>query len=167
MKDLVAIVGYMGCGKSTVGRLLAGRLGAAFVDLDEAVARRAGRSIPLIFAERGEEGFRELEHGELAAALGGGEARVVACGGGAVLREDNRRLLGERAATVFLEEDLRRLYARTRAADRPLRGASFEEFRRRYELRLPLYREVADLTVEVDGRGVEEVAEEIARWLRG
>lgn len=162
----MAIVGYMGCGKSTVGRLLAGRLGAEFVDLDEAVARSAGRSIPLIFAERGEEGFRGLEHGQLAEALRPGSApRVIACGGGAVLREDNRRLLRERAATVFLEEDLRRLYARTRAADRPLRGASFEEFRRRYELRLPLYREVADLTVGVDGRGAEEVAEEIARWL--
>lgn len=161
----MAIVGYMGCGKSTVGRLLAGRLGVGFVDLDEAVARRAGSPVPRIFAEQGEEAFRRLEHGELASALGGGGARVVACGGGAVLREDNRRLLREGALTVFLREDLRRLYARTRAADRPLRGASFEEFRRRYELRQPLYREVADLTVEVDGREAEEVVEEIVRWL--
>jgi shikimate kinase len=162
----LAIVGYMGSGKTTVGRLVARRLRREFVDLDAEVARRAGRSIPQIFDEGGEELFRDLEERELSRALEGASGRVIACGGGVVLRPANReRLKG--AATVFLEEDLDVLYGRTRGKDRPLRASSGEEFRSRYAKRLPLYLEVADRRVAVDGRPQREVAEEIARWLSG
>jgi shikimate kinase len=162
----VAIVGYMGSGKTTVGRSLACKLGWEFVDLDHAIAKETGRGIPEIFEHSGEEHFRDLEHRALVVALDGGPQRVVACGGGIVVRPENRERLKE-AATVFLREDIGVLHGRTRGAGRPLRAASREEFERRYAERLALYKEVADLEVAVRGRPQQELAEEIARWLRG
>jgi shikimate kinase len=160
----VAIVGYMGSGKTTVGRILARKLEWEFVDLDRAIARDTGRAIPQIFEHSGEEFFRDLEHRALVAALDTNRERVVACGGGVVVRPENREVLGE-VSTVFLQEDTGVLYGRTRGAWRPLRAASREEFERRYERRLPLYEEVADLKIAVRGRPPQEVAEEIMRWL--
>ena len=160
----MAIVGYMGSGKTTVGRVLARRLGWEFVDLDRRISERAGLTIPEIFAEHGESHFRDLEHLALSDALDGTSGRVLACGGGAILRDENRQEL-RKAKTVFLEEDPKILYARTRGAGRPLRGASREGFEGRYRERLPLYREVADLEVAVGGRSASEVVEELARWL--
>lgn len=160
----MAIVGYMGSGKTTVGRALARSLGWEFVDLDRTIVKGAGRGIPEIFREFGEEYFRDLEHRALLGALDGTRERVVACGGGAIIRPENRKLL-ERAATVFLEEDVETLYGRTRGPNRPLRAASREDFSRRYAQRLPLYEEVANLKTVVAGRPPGEVAQEIARWL--
>lgn len=165
MRESVAIVGYMGSGKSTLGRLLARTLNREFVDLDDTIARRAGKDIPRIFAEHGETAFRDLEHEALLAALEGGTApSVVACGGGAVLRPENRALL-RNVKTVFLIEDTGVLYCRTRTPGRPLRAASREEFESRYRERLPLYEEVADIQVEANGRPPSEVCEEVARCL--
>lgn len=160
----MAVVGYMGSGKTTVGRALARALGREFVDLDRAVVKRAGSEIPEIFAENSEEHFRDLEHQALLNALEGGPPSVVACGGGVVVRPENRALLRE-VATVFLREDTGVLYDRTRGAGRPLRAASREEFERRYDERLPLYREVADLEIEVGGRPPAAVAGEVIRCL--
>ena len=160
----MAIVGYMGCGKTAVGHALASTLGWGFVDLDRAIAKAAGRQISEIFRASGEEHFRNLEHRALLDALDGTQERVVACGGGIILRPENRELL-ERAATVFLEEEIETLYGRTRGDDRPLRADSLEAFERRYAGRLPLYEEVADLKVDVRSRPPTEVAQEIAWWL--
>jgi shikimate kinase len=162
----VAIVGYMGSGKTTVGRSLARKLGRAFVDLDRAIVERAGRTIPEIFEHPGEGHFRDLEHLALLDALDGARGRVIACGGGIVVRPENRALL-KRVPTVFLREDLGLLYERTRGTGRPLRAARREDFERHYAERLPLYEEVADQEVAVRGRPPQEVAEEIARWLLG
>jgi shikimate kinase len=160
----VAIVGYMGCGKSTVGRLLARTLGWEFVDLDRNIATETGREIAQIFAHFGEEHFRNLEHRALVSALDEREERVVACGGGIVVRPENRYKL-KGATTVFLREDLGFLYGRTRAPGRPLRAATPQEFERRYAERLPFYEEVADLEIPVRRLPPEAVAQEIARWL--
>jgi shikimate kinase len=156
----VAIVGYMGSGKTTLGLLLARALSLEFVDLDRVIARSAGKGIPQIFAEHGENHFRDLEHNALLQTLDGGTPSVVACGGGTVVRPDNRTLLRD-VTTVFLREDTDVLYQRTRGTDRPLRAASLEEFELRYAERLPLYREVADIEVEADGRPPAKVAEEV------
>ncbi len=154
----------MGSGKTTVGRLLARSTGRDFVDLDHEISRGAGRSIPEIFAEGGEDRFRDLEHAALVSALDRPEPAVISCGGGVVTRPENRAALHQ-TPTVFLSEDVDALFARTRGAGRPLRGGSREDFARRYAERLPLYREVADVEVRADGRGPAAVAEEVARWL--
>ena len=160
----MAIVGYMGSGKTTVGRILARTLGWELVDLDRAIVKEAGCTIPEIFELSGEGHFRDLEHRALLAALD--RERVVTCGGGIVVRPENREAL-RKVPTVFLHEDLGILYGRTRGANRPLRAASREEFERRYVQRLPLYEEVADLEVAVRGRPPREVAQEIEQWLLG
>ena len=164
MEGSVAIVGYMGSGKTTLGRLLARALSLEFVDLDRAIVKSAGKGIPQIFAEHGEKHFRDLEHKALLEALDGGTPSVIACGGGAVVRPDNRTLLRD-VTTVFLKEDTDVLYQRTRGPGRPLRAASREEFQVRYAERLPLYKEVADIEVEVDGRPPAQVAEEVLACL--
>lgn len=166
MEGPVAIVGYMGCGKSTVGRMLARSLGWDFVDLDREISRSAGRTIPDIFERCGEQAFRALEHDALLSALDGKRRCVVACGGGIVEKPENREWLA-RVPTVFVREDIGVLFARTRDARRPLRGVSREDFERRYERRLPLYEEVADLEVAVRGRLPQAVAREIERWISG
>jgi|SRR5215216_450060 len=164
MDGSVAIVGYMGSGKTTLGRLVARALTLEFVDLDRAIVKRAGRGIPEIFAEHGEEAFRDMEHKTLLDALKRSSPCVVACGGGIVVRPDNRTLLRD-VTTVFLREDTDVLYRRTRGPSRPLRAASREEFGLRYAERLPYYREVADFEVEIDGRPPARVAEEVLRCL--
>jgi shikimate kinase len=154
----------MGSGKSTLGRLLARAMRLEFVDLDRAVVKKAGKGIPEIFAEQGEKHFRDLEHKALREALRGRSPTVVACGGGVVVLPENRSLLRD-VTTVFLREDTDVLYERTRGTGRPLRATSREEFVRRYAERLPFYREVADVEIEVGGRQPTEVAEEVLGWL--
>jgi shikimate kinase len=156
----VAIVGYMGSGKTTIGRLLARATGLEFVDLDRAISKKAGKEIPEIFAVLGEEIFRDLEQAALREALDCETPCIVACGGGVVVRPENRALL-QGATTVFLREDIGVLYSRTRGPGRPLRAASREDFESRYDERLPFYREVADIEVEVDGRSPSRVVEEV------
>ena len=165
MEGPLAIVGYMGSGKSTVGRIVAEEMGWEFVDLDEAVAERAGLSIPEIFESSGEPYFRNLERMELLETLDGPAERVVACGGGVIIDPRNRARLME-VPTVFLWEDTDVLYRRTRGPGRPLRGTNFEDFARRYAERLPYYLEVASLQIEPDNRSPRRVAEEIIEWLR-
>ena len=154
----------MGSGKTTVGRVLARGLGWGFVDLDREISRREGRTIREIFEACGEARFRELEHAALTDALGAGRDQVVACGGGVMVRPENRALLAT-VPTVFLRADTGVLFGRTRDARRPLRAASREEFERRYRVRLPFYVEVADLQIAADGRSPRALAEEIERWI--
>jgi shikimate kinase len=161
----LAIVGYMGSGKSTVGSIVAEELRWEFLDLDGAVAERAGLSIPEIFETFGEPHFRNLERLELLDTLDGPHERVIACGGGVIIDPRNRARLLE-VTTVFLWEDADVLYRRTRGPTRPLRGASFEDFARRYAERLPYYLEVAALQIEPDNRPPRRVADEILEWLR-
>ena len=121
----MAIVGYMGSGKTTLGRLLARATGLEFVDLDRTSSKKAGKEIPEIFAEYGEGRFRDLEREALREALDGKTPCIVACGGGVVVRQENRALL-QTVTTVFLSEDTGVLYGRTRGPGRPLRAASRE-----------------------------------------
>ncbi len=120
----IYLLGFMGCGKTTVGRLLAKRLGWDFVDLDEEIEQRAGRPIHRIFEESGEQEFRDLEHAavqEQARLVRAGRARVVALGGGAFAFERNRRALDAAGLTVWLDAPADTLWERVRGqSHRPL-----------------------------------------------
>lgn len=153
----------MGAGKSAVGRHLARVLHLEFVDSDDEVERRTGVDIPFIFEKEGEEGFRKRE----AAAINDLSKRdkvVLATGGGAVILDENRSHLGGRGYVVYLYTSVDQQVARTaKGRARPLlengdRRRILEEL---LETRDPLYREIADLVVETDGRKVKSVADEI------
>ena len=136
----------MGAGKSTLGAALARRIGRPFVDLDSAIEKRAGASIPELFERFGEESFRRLEAAELERLLDEGRPLVVGLGGGAVTSERVRAALGLRACTLLVEIDVDAAWERCRGGDRPL-AQDEATFRRLFEERAPLYREVADAVV--------------------
>lgn len=149
MNPLV-LVGFMACGKSRVGALLARRLGRGFVDLDDAVEARAGRTIAEVFATDGEPAFRRMESDVLDEVLCDRSDSVIAAGGGTFASSANRvRLAGAGARTVFLEVPFEVLAARLRgdSGRRPL-ATDGAALRRLYDARLPTYRS-ADLTVPV------------------
>ncbi len=154
----------MGAGKSAVGRELARRLGWRFVDLDREIEALAGKPVPRIFAEDGESRFRALETEALRRALGG-ERRVVATGGGVLLREENRKLLA-RHLTVNLLAPVEECVARVAESGeaRPLLEGPdpLDAARRLWREREHLYRSVPR-QVETAGRGPDSVAEEILR----
>ncbi|MFQ5877874.1 MAG: shikimate kinase [Acidobacteriota bacterium] len=162
-RGIVFLVGFMGAGKTTAGIALARLLGWDFVDLDELIAEREGRSIAEIFREDGEAYFRRVE-AEALSTLRGRSRLVVACGGGTYAREATRRLIDGMGRAVWLRLSLARALARCeRPADRPLlRDAAQAEAL--YRSRLPAYRS-APLSVEVDGLAPEQVAERIEALL--
>jgi shikimate kinase len=164
----LALVGARGTGKTTVGRLVAARLGRPFADADQELERRAGRTIAAIFAAQGEPAFRVLEEtilGELTTRDG----LVLATGGGAVLREANRRALRRLGRVVWLTAapDLLADRLRRDPAGRPALTAAgtLDEIAAVLVARLPLYRAVADVTVDTAGRSPDEVADAVlAAW---
>lgn len=163
----IFLVGMMGAGKSTVGRCLAERLGMDFVDLDEELERRCGVSIPFIFREEGEEGFRRRESA-LIEEFTRAKGLVVATGGGAVTQEKNRTLLKNAPIfTVHLKVSAEQCYRRTKNSDRPLLQCKnpLEKITLLLESRNPLYGEVASLTVDTDGKASKRVAEELNQTL--
>ena len=151
------LIGMPGCGKTTVGQRLAQRLGRTLVDLDEAVEQEAGCTIPQLFQQEGEEGFRAREH-EALCRTGKQSGLVIACGGGIVTRPENRAPMRQNSTVIYLRRDLERLPL----AGRPLsQSVGPEELYRR---RAPLYEGLAHLTVDNNGTP-EETAEEIIRRL--
>ncbi len=163
----VTLVGYRACGKSTVGRLLAARLAWPFVDADSAVEARIGGGIATYFKSHGEAAFREREAEVLAGLLAGDGPLVLATGGGAVLRPENRELLRERGGlVVYLQAPVAVIQDRLRhhAGGRPsLTGAAVaDEVPALLALREPLYHEVAGLVLPT-GPSAIEVAERLAR----
>jgi shikimate kinase / 3-dehydroquinate synthase len=147
----LALAGFMGAGKTTVGVDAAERLERPFVDLDREIERRAGATIQEIFASRGEPEFRVLEEELAAEALGAAEPSVIALGGGAVLSAATRERLSERAFTVLVDIDPATAWERARGADRPL-AQDEESFYALFEERRELYDDVADDRArDVDG----------------
>jgi len=163
----IILVGFMGTGKSTVSRLLAERLGWEALDTDEEIEKAAGKSIPDIFAEDGETVFRDWESRVLKAVLGG-ERRIVATGGGAVLREDNRREMLERGWVVALTADRETLVRRVSGAGegpRPLLAGDAEErVAKLLETRRHAY-DFARAMVDTSKRSPAEVAEAVLQGL--
>jgi shikimate kinase len=171
-KTNVILIGFSNTGKSTVGPMLAQRLGWEFVDTDDLIVAAAGKPIPAIFADDGEDRFRELESQALAQACAG-ERRVIAAGGGAILDEENRQLMQERCWVVCLEarpDTIYRRLLRDQEQDRPVvrpllagpdplqRITWLKEFRQSYYA-------IADWTVHTDYLTHEQVVEEVMHGL--
>lgn len=164
----VFLVGPMGSGKTTIGRQLARGLKLAFVDSDAEIEHRSGADIPWIFDVEGEAGFRDREEAVIE-ALTLCDDTVLATGGGAVLREANRRALAERGFVVYLHAPLAEQLRRTRKdRNRPLLQAGDPEstLRRLFAERDPLYRSVADLVIDTDCSSPKTVGRRLLDALR-
>ncbi|MFB9330609.1 shikimate kinase [Paenibacillus aurantiacus] len=163
----IVLVGFMGTGKSTVGRLLAQRGGYTAVDVDAEIVKREGYTIPELFAQFGEDYFRAAETEALRAILGQAASLVVATGGGAVLRPENRALMTDGGLVVALTASAEQIIARvSQDTGRPLLQGNLEE--RVYKLmseRSGAY-DFAPVRIDTTGLSAEEVAEAIwDAWL--
>lgn len=153
MKKLIVLIGPMGAGKTTIGRVLAKELGYAFWDSDKEIEQRCGANIPWIFDVEGESGFREREAAVIHDLAQLSET-VLATGGGAMMREENRRVVKEHGFVVYLNTTVDQQYRRThKDKNRPLLQGSEDArsvLQRLYDSRNPVYREVADLVIDTD-----------------
>jgi shikimate kinase len=157
------LVGMMGAGKSTVGRLLTRRLKLRFLDCDQEIERRCGVKIPLIFEIEGEAGFRARET-QVLAELAALESVVLATGGGAVLAEENRRRLAGHGTVIYLRARPEDLYQRVRHdQNRPLLATRdpLRRLRQMHAERDPLYASIADLVVDTGRQTVQALAREL------
>ncbi|MBQ3812576.1 MAG: shikimate kinase [Bacteroidales bacterium] len=159
---LIALTGYMGSGKSTVGALVADALGCPFIDLDEVIVKKAGRSIPEIFAADGERGFRRLEKQALEKTVAkyAENTAVLSLGGGTVTIPGAVQLLQGSTLCIYLEASAETLQRRLQGQTdgRPLADDHFAE---RLSQREPLYRAAAHITIETEGLSPEEITDEI------
>ena len=164
-RPVIFLTGYRGSGKTSVAKLLAGRLGWQWLDADEALVARHGKTIRAIFAEEGEAGFRDKEAG-LLDELCRLREHVVASGGGVVLRPENRGKLRS-GLVIWLTADAATLWRRissdaTTTEQRPnLTGGGLSEVEELLRVREPLYRGCADLVVDTTGKSPEQVVEAI------
>ena len=150
----IILIGMPGVGKSTIGREIAERLGMDYYDTDQMIELDAGKTIPEIFDQEGEESFRELEI-QTSSELGRISNAVISTGGGVVTREENYYLLAERGKIIFLNRDITKL---------PLEGRPISQsvpIERIYKTRLPEYKAWADMEIDMNDKSIEEVVEEI------
>ena len=158
----VTLVGHMGSGKSTIGSLLGKLMNYDHADLDVVIANQAGRSVGVIFAEKGEKFFRDLEGQALESKLSVPEPLVISTGGGIVERSSNRRLLCEKSFVIWLRTDINTLVKRvSKRSTRPLLEVKdpLEVLTKLDEERSDLYAEVADLTVDTNNMKPSNVSE--------
>ncbi len=164
----LALVGGMGAGKTVVGALVAERCRRRHVDLDRWIQADTGRSIGVVFAESGEDGFRDAEQSSLGRALDLAEPVVLSTGGGVLRRPANREALAARARLVWLRATPETAAARVGdGTGRPLLegGSPVEVLRRLNAERSPLYEAAADLVLDTDDDTPDQVADEVVAWL--
>jgi len=162
----IVMIGFMGAGKTTVGRAVARALGREFLDTDVIVARASRMEITEIFQREGEEGFRRREIAAIDHAIAV-PGRVIAVGGGAVLSAENRTALKQAGFLVYLRGAPETLASRLDGAtDRPLlnTGDRVGRIRDLLVARGPIYETAGDLIVDTDSRSVEQVAQEVLEW---
>jgi shikimate kinase len=163
----IFLVGLMGAGKTSVGKVLARRLNKTFCDADQEIEHSTGVKIPLIFEIEGESGFRDRES-KLLAELVKRTNIVLATGGGAVLSEQNRRLLADHGIVVYLRAAVNDLWQRTRHdKNRPLLQTEDPpaKLRELFEQRDPLYREIADIIIDTGNQSLGSLAHRIEQKL--
>jgi len=170
----VVLIGFMGAGKSSVGQALGKRLGWTFEDLDDRIERREQRTVPDIFRDSGEAGFRRAEHAALRELLSEsrtGAGKIIALGGGAFVQPKNAGMIEvSRIPSVFLDADAAELWRRCRkqaakqGVERPLLGGTLQKFRALYEARRPSYLK-ASFRQDTIGKTVEEVVAALVQAL--
>lgn len=161
----VFLVGFMGAGKTSTARKLARHAGVAALDMDVLIERRYGMEVRDLFAKIGEPGFRKIET-DVLRELAAGEPLLVSCGGGVVVTPENRKILIDQGYVVYLKVTAAEAASRiTNFSTRPL----FSDLARAEKLaeeRLPLYEEVADITIDTAGRGSGSIAREAFTLLK-
>ena len=159
----IYLVGMPGAGKTTVGRQLAKRMQRSFVDADHEIESRTGVRIPLIFDIEGEQGFRDRES-KVIKELASEDNLVIATGGGAVLRPENRAALKQGGTVIYLHVAPRLLFERTRLdPNRPLLQVAdpMQKIEELFAQRDPLYREVADIVINSTGGSIKHLVKQI------
>ncbi len=169
MKANIALIGFMGTGKTAVGQLLAKKLGRKFIELDLFIEQKAGKSIPDIFQKDGEIAFRELEIG-VTKEVSGEKNSVIACGGGLVLNKINIDRLREGARIVYLTASPRVILKRVsrEAGQRPLLEVDNPTLtiKELLKFRKPFYERAADITIDTSKLDINAVAEQIIEKLK-
>jgi len=169
-KELVVLVGPMGAGKTTIGKILAKELSFEFCDSDKEIERRSGANIPWIFDVEGESGFREREM-LVIEELSQRKGIVLATGGGAMMRKENQDYVSRNGFVIYLNTSVDQQYHRThKDRNRPLLQGdkdAYEVLSELFELRDPIYREVADLVMDTDKKSLKSVVKSIIDALEG
>ena len=159
----IFFIGFMGCGKSTMARLLSKKTGAKLIEMDETIEAEAGMSINDIFKNHGETYFRDLESALIMRISEEGGA-VVSCGGGAILRPENVACMKKNGIIVYFSATPETIYQRVRnSTNRPLLNGNMnvEYIASLMETRLPRYQAAADITISVDGKEKKEILDEL------
>lgn len=158
----------MGSGKSTIGNIIAKRIGYSYIDVDKRIEEKTGRTISDIFRKDGENTFRRIEAAVLKDVLKS-TAAVISCGGGIVIQKENRRLLKQGSLVVYLKAEPEEIYRRVgnTGRERPLLKVDDPqaEINRLLKEREPVYQEVADIVVDTTGRTASEAAELVIKEL--
>ncbi|WP_338750063.1 shikimate kinase [Bacillus sp. FJAT-52991] len=163
----IFITGFMGAGKTTIGKLLAAQLHVPVIDTDVYIEQQEGTAISEIFRHKGEAYFREAETAVLQ-KLCTNERKLVTTGGGIIMKEKNRQLMKQHGSVIFLEADLAVIFDRLKDdTSRPLiQNQEQSRIQQLYEKRLPLYKEAADFIIHTTNQTAEQVAEEVIQRLK-
>jgi len=169
MKTSIALIGFMGTGKTVAGKLLAVKTGKKFIETDSIIEKKAGKSIPEIFREDGEISFRELEIEAIKEAANEKNA-VIACGGGMVLNKINIDRLNKESIIVCLTASPQVIIKRTSGneGERPLLAVPdrAQQIKELMKFRKPYYERLADITINTSGMSVDSVVERIIRKVK-
>ena len=169
VKDIIYLIGFMGAGKTTIGKICAQRLNRFWADTDAVIEEEVGQSVEEIFAQKGEEYFRNLET-QIVAKLSEQASAIISCGGGLVLREENLKLMRSKGCVVYLRATADTLIKRLQNDEcRPLlnrKGETLEErISELLEKRVSYYESVADIIIDTDSKLPIEIAEELIKKL--
>jgi len=168
-EKLIVFIGPMGAGKTTIGKILAKELGFDFYDSDKEIERRTGANIPWIFDVEGESGFRDRES-QAIADLSGLKSAILATGGGAMMRLENRESVSRNGFVVYLNTSVDQQFNRThKDRNRPLlqgdKGA-FQILKDLFEVRDPVYRSVADMVIDTDKKSLKMIVKDIVQAVK-
>lgn len=169
MMDNIILIGYMGCGKTTLGIRLSYHMRIPFLDTDKLIEKNENREISAIFAQDGEEAFREMETETLRTLLRDKTRKVISTGGGLPLREENRRLLKELGTVVYLRAEPETVYERVKGdTRRPLLQCEdpLARIREMTAERNPHYQDAADIVIQVDDKDFDMIIQEIEEQMR-